>query len=125
MNPHKAPGPDGLNAFFFQKHWDTFGNDVCGVVLAILEGHAISPRLNQTLVALIPKKPNPSVMTEFRPISLCSVLYKMVTEVISNKLKSWLPSIISCTQSALPREDRLQTTPLLHCLLYTSPSPRD
>ena len=38
MNPHKASGPDGLNAFFFQKHLDIISDDVCATVLAILDG---------------------------------------------------------------------------------------
>ena len=97
MHPHKAPGPDGMNPFFYQKFWDTIGNDVSATVLAILHGHPIPPELNRTFVALIPKKPKPESILEFRPISLCNVAYKLVTKVIANRLKPLLPNIISDT----------------------------
>ena len=97
MNPHKAPGPDRLNAAFFQKCWDIIGDNVGAPVIAMLEGHAIPPKVNHTLVASILKKPSPTSMAEFRPISLCNVIYKLVTKVLSHRLKSWLPCIISDT----------------------------
>jgi len=59
-----------MNPFFFQKYWDVIGDDVSTAVLAILEGHAIPPKLNRTLVALILKKSEPEQITYFRPISL-------------------------------------------------------
>ena len=65
------------------------------VVLAILNGHAIPPRLNHTFVALIPKKHKPDSISDFRPISLYNVVYKLVMKVLSNRLKGILRSIIS------------------------------
>jgi len=100
MHPHKVPGHNDMNPFFYQKFWDIIGDDVTATVFAILEGHAVPPTLNHTIVTLIPKKTRPEQITEFRLISLCNVAYKLVTKVIANWLKPFLPAIISDTQGA-------------------------
>ncbi|XP_012859003.1 PREDICTED: uncharacterized protein LOC105978134 [Erythranthe guttata] len=56
--------------------------------------------LNFTFIVLIPKKPNPERITEYRPISLCNVIYKIGSKMIANRVKPLLDSIISPTQSA-------------------------
>lgn len=49
---------------------------------------------------MIPKDNNLERVSDFRPISLCNVIYKIVIKVIANRLKPMLHSIISETQSA-------------------------
>jgi hypothetical protein len=56
--------------------------------------------VNSTFIALIPKNKNPSKVSDFRPISLCNVVYKIISKVLANRLKVILPHIISQNQSA-------------------------
>ncbi|KAL5821597.1 hypothetical protein ACOSQ3_023479 [Xanthoceras sorbifolium] len=100
MFPTKAPGIDGLLALFYQKFWDCVGNDVMKVCLRCLnEGQSVR-NLNATLLTLIPKVPNPTRVSEFQPISLCNVVYKIIAKALSNRLRNVLGEVISENQSA-------------------------
>ena len=74
MFPIKAPGPDGFPAHFFQRHWGLCGDEVTKVVLKIVAGMESAACINDTILVLIPKVKNPTLLTQFRPISLCNVL---------------------------------------------------
>ena len=100
MSPLKAPGSDGFPVRFFQNHWETIGGEVSMFVVDILNSGKMSENLNLTHIALIPKVKSPRCVTEFRPISLCNVLYKLISKALANCLKKVLPHIIAHTQSA-------------------------
>ena len=55
---------------------------------------------NETYICLIPKKVNSSKMKDFRPISLVTSLYKIISKVFSNRLKGVLPDTIVESQCA-------------------------
>ena len=100
MHLTKASGPDGMFTIFFQKYWNIVGNDVICMVLNVLNFNILVAEINKTNITLVPKKKNPAKMTEFRPISLSNVVYKLISKVLASRLKIILPQIITENHSA-------------------------
>jgi hypothetical protein len=100
MAPSKAPGVDGFTAGFYQRHWDVLGNDISHAVLEFLNGGELPVGLNDTAITLIPKVRIPQKISQFRPIALCPVLYKIAVKVVANRLRLILDEIIGEEQSA-------------------------
>jgi ribonuclease HI len=100
MKPGKAPGADGFNAGFFQTHWSLVKQSVVPAVLAFLNGGVLPGEVNKTLLVLIPKVANPQDLSQYRPISLCNVIYKLCSKTMANRMRRILDEIISEEQSA-------------------------
>jgi ribonuclease HI len=100
MGDLKAPGADGMPAIFFKRYWPTVGEQVVNEVLHVLRGGSIPEGWNETIVVLIPKVQNPEKLKDLRPISLCNVVYKLISKVLANRLKKILGDLISPNQSA-------------------------
>lgn len=100
MAPSKAPGPDGFPVSFYQDFWPIIGDRVTAAVMDVLNNGADIQSWNHTIVALIPKVKHPQSVTQYRPISLCNVCYKLITRTITNRLGPALSSVIDNQQSA-------------------------
>jgi hypothetical protein len=100
IGPLKAPGTDGFPTRFFQRNWDTLKAEVInGVKLFFLTGN-MPDGVNDTAIVLIPKVDFPETLKDFRPISLCTVLYKVIAKCLVNRLRPLLGDLISANQSA-------------------------
>ena len=72
----------GFMWVFFHKFWHTVGNSVIEEVQKIFADRRVPEDLNYTHIALIPKIQGPETLGNYRPISLCNTVYKVVTKII-------------------------------------------
>ncbi|KAK8915965.1 hypothetical protein KSP39_PZI023308 [Platanthera zijinensis] len=93
INPDATAGSDGFTSLFFQSQWNTVGLDVCLAVRDFFQGAHLPRYFTSTSITLIPKTQNPSWWSDFRPISLCTTIYKLITKIVSNRLSDIIPRI--------------------------------
>lgn len=70
------------------------GNDLCDLVRNFFKEPAQVRNINGTLISLIPKKEVVTCLKDFRPISLCNVSYKVVTKIVTNRLRGLVEKLI-------------------------------
>lgn len=95
MAKNKAPRPDGFMSKFYQETQSFTGKDILEVVEESRQNQKVSPGLNSTFIALIPKMTKSKDPQGFQPISLCIFTYKIISTVIVKRLKHLLPDLIS------------------------------
>lgn len=100
MHPAKAPGIDGYSTLFYQKFWSVIQSEVCHEILQFLNTGDLDKKWNETVIIMVPKGSDPQGIADYRPISLCNVFMRIVTKVLANRIKDFLPSIIGEEQSA-------------------------
>lgn len=98
MGPLKAPSPDGFHVLFYQSQWDTMRVDVYTWVHGVFSCTTSIALINNTLLVLILKIVSINSIFQFRPISFCNVLYKVVTKIIVIRFRNIFPSLIAQNQ---------------------------
>jgi hypothetical protein len=94
----ESPGPDGWTIEFYLGFFELIRKDILKVIEASrLNGRIHSP-LNTTFIDLIPKVNDPLSIDDFRPISLCNCIYKIIAKTIARRLKPLLSKSISKEQ---------------------------
>jgi hypothetical protein len=82
--PHQGSWTGWVLALFYQKHWDLLEEGICSAVKGFLLGADIPDGFYDSIIVLIPKVNNVDSLSNFRPISLCNVIYKMASKVVAN-----------------------------------------
>ena len=103
LNKNSSPGLDGLTANFYSS-FPSLIPLLCQTYNNSYLRNQLSKSQRLALIKLIPKKPNPSTVKDWRPISLLNTDYKILSTIISNRLKPILNYIISFEQQCgLPK----------------------
>jgi hypothetical protein len=83
---------------FFAHFFYLISEDLLALVESIRTGGRMAGNLNSTFLALIPKSNKPQTFGDYRPISLCNLVYKLISKVIANRIKPILSRNLSAEQ---------------------------
>jgi len=100
MKKNKTPGPDGLTVSFYLEFWNNLAGDFQKLQQNIYEENYMARSMRHGHISLIYKKGDKRNLKNYRPISLLNVDYKILARVLSNRLKTVLPKIISSSQTS-------------------------
>eukprot|EP00253_Pinus_taeda_P005582 PITA_05582 len=82
----QSPGPDGWTIEFYIAFYEFISNDLLRVIEECRATGTLYNAINSTFIALIPKSDSPSSFDDYCPISLCNVLYKIISKIIANRI---------------------------------------
>ena len=100
MKNNKCPGVDGFLEEFFKTFWDKLKYFVLRTLNFAFDTGELSVSLRTCVISCLPKGDKPrKFLKKWRPIWLLSVLYKIASTAIANRLKTILIKLISDTQS--------------------------
>ena len=116
----KSPGLDGYTTEFIKFFWKRLGIFFYKAVNAYWRKQKLSVTLRQGIVSLLPKKDKPrNLISNWRPISLLSIFYKILSSCIAERIKSMLPFLIHADQKGfLPGRYIGESIRLLYDILF-------
>lgn len=94
----KSPGPDGWTIEFYLQFFDFLGGELVASIEDARVSGVIPESLNVTFLTLIPKVDRPLSFSEYRPIALCNLLYKLISKIIASCMKEVLGRFILAEQ---------------------------
>jgi len=94
----KSPGPNDFNFNFIKANWETLKEDIMEAVRCFHETGSLPKGCNTSFIALVPKVKDPIMIDQFRPISLVGAMYKIITKVMSLRIKAVIPMVIDENQ---------------------------
>lgn len=100
----KSPGSDGWTPDFFIFYVDLFVDLIVTMVVEVQALGKISGALNSTFLALISKEKGAETLDDYRPISLCNTLYKVISKIIAEMLKKVFSRLIYPEQAGFLKD---------------------
>jgi hypothetical protein len=117
MPPDKAPGPDGFNGHFIRKCWHLIKPNFYRLCSDFYNCQANLESINDSLITLVPKIPNPKTVNDFQPISLLNSSLKILTKLLADRLQCQIMQLVHRNQYGFIRSRTIQDC-LAWCFEY-------
>ncbi|CAA0382872.1 unnamed protein product [Arabidopsis thaliana] len=98
MPKNKALGPDGFPVEFFLEAWNIVGPDTISVVKEFFISGHLPRRFNSTAITLIPKVTGADKLSQFRPVSCCTTIYKVIARLLKKRLQLFISDVVQTNQ---------------------------
>ncbi len=100
MKKGKSPGWDGIPPEFYLKFWDKLGPYILAMFKAAVDKGSFIKHTNSALISLLLKKgKDPSLCSNYRPLSLITSEIKLYAKVLSNRLDPLMTKLIHSDQT--------------------------
>ncbi|GJZ30258.1 RNA-directed DNA polymerase, eukaryota, reverse transcriptase zinc-binding domain protein [Tanacetum coccineum] len=109
----KAPSPDGFSFAFVKKYRDIIKKDLHDFINSFFASCDMPYGANSSFFTLIPKVNNPTLITDFRPISLIGIHYKIIAKILANRLSKVIDKIVSKEQSSFIAGHQILDGPII------------
>ena len=100
MGKNRASGSGGFTVEFFIKLWDMIKDNFSSLFIEFYENGRLNACIKENIICLIKEKEDAIKVRDFRPISLTTLLYKLIAKVLAERWKLFMPSIIAPSWSA-------------------------
>ena len=100
LNSESAPGPDGLTSNFYKAHQEVLSPLLCRLFNQMVTDGWMPLSFSRAIIKLIPKKPNANRVEDFRPISLINTDQKILSHILSERVRIPVDKLIGPHQSA-------------------------
>jgi hypothetical protein len=94
----KAPGCDVISHEFFKITWEVTKQDLLNIMNTMYSDAMITDTQKRGVILCIPKTSHLLTPNEYRPLTLLNTDYKLLARLISNRMRPWLPHILTASQ---------------------------
>jgi hypothetical protein len=114
-----SPGLDGVSNKFIKKFWYYFRAPLFDYTKFCLERGELTESFKTAKIKLIPKKGNLKKIGNWRPISLLNCFYKLISKVITNRIRTVFDKITHVGQKGYSKKKLCQEAifPLIDSIL--------
>jgi hypothetical protein len=91
----EKPGPDGISQELFQTYWEEIKMDLTNIVNDMYRKGTTLDQQKRCIIISLPKSKNATSMNDFRPITILNTDLKLLTRIIINRLRPWIPELIN------------------------------
>lgn len=94
VKANKSPERDGICQEFFKANWEWLKQGILVIMKQMFVDGIITENQKRGVLVCLPKKPGATNLEDYRPLSLFNTNYKLLTRIIVNRIRPWMPDIL-------------------------------